>query len=421
MRILLLGLNFWPELTGIGKYSGEMAAWLAARGHAVRVITAPPYYPQWRVASPYVSWAYRREALPQACVEGESSVLRCPLYVPRRPSGLRRMLHLGSFAVAATPPALMAARWRPDLVWTVEPTLVLAPLALAVARLSGAASWLHVQDFEVDAARDLGLLPDGGALRTALKGEAGFMGRFDCVSTISDRMLERLREKGVSAEKRVLFPNWVDTGVIHPLGRPSALRQELGLPANAVVALYSGNMGAKQGLELLVDATRRLAPMEDLHFVFCGSGSEAPGLKASTAGLERVHWLPLQPFERLNELLNLADIHLLPQRADAADLVMPSKLTGMFASGGAVLATAAQGTELAQVLDGRGVIVPPGDDEAFAQALSALAQDPARRAALGAAGRSYAQDQLDREPVLLRFEARARQIVARRAGLSGEQ
>ena len=100
---------------------------------------------------------------------------------------------------------------------------------------------------------------------------------------------------------------------------------------------------------------------------------------------------------------------------------MPSKLTGMFASGGAVLATAAQGTELAQVLDGRGVIVPPGDDEAFAQALSALAQDPARRAALGAAGRSYAQDQLDREPVLLRFEARARQIVARRAGLSGEQ
>lgn len=419
MRIVLLGLNFWPELTGIGKYSGEMAAWLAGRGHAVRVITAPPYYPQWRVSRPYRSWAYRREALPGAPTDGESSVLRCPLYVPRHPSGLRRMLHLGSFALAATPPALMAARWRPDLVWTVEPTLLLAPVALAVARLSGAASWLHVQDFEVDAARELGVLPDGRALRTVLRSETGLMRRFDCVSTISGRMFERLGDKGVPAGQRTLFPNWVDTRVIHPLDRPSALRDELGLPANAVVALYSGNMGAKQGLELLVDAARRLAPMEDLHFVLCGTGSEAQRLAASAAGMKRVHWLPLQPFERLNELLNLADIHLLPQRADAADLVMPSKLTGMFASGGPVLATAAPGTELAQVLDGRGVVVPPGDVESFAGALSALAADPARRAALGAAGRSYAQEQLDREPVLLRFEAWARQLVARRDGRSG--
>ena len=62
--------------------------------------------------------------------------------------------------------------------------------------------------------------------------------------------------------------------------------------------------------------------------------------------------LPLQPADRLNELLNLADIHLLPQRADAADLVMPSKLTGMMASGRAVLATASPGTQLATVIDG---------------------------------------------------------------------
>lgn len=333
------------------------------------------------------------------------------------------MLHLATFAAAATPPALMAARWRPDLVWTVEPTLLLAPLALAVARLSGAASWLHVQDFEVDAARDLGLLPDGRALRTVTKMESKMMKRFDCVSTISGRMLERLITKGVAAERHALFPNWVDTRIIHPLDRPSVLRAELALPANAVVALYSGNMGAKQGLDLLVDVARRLAPMEDLHFVFCGGGSEAQRLAANTSGLERVHWLPLQPFERLNDLLNLADVHLLPQRADAADLVMPSKLTGMFASGGAVLATAAVGTELAQVLDDRGVVVPPGDGEAFAAALRALAVDPARRALLGAAGRRYAQEQLDREPVLSRFETRALELAAghsRRSGKSEE-
>ena len=51
MKILLYGINFAPELTGTGKYMGEMAAWLAARGHDVRVVTAPPYYPAWAVGA----------------------------------------------------------------------------------------------------------------------------------------------------------------------------------------------------------------------------------------------------------------------------------------------------------------------------------------------------------------------------------
>ena len=73
MRILLYGINFAPELTGTGKYTGELAAWLAARGHEVRVITAPPYYPEWKVRQGYSSWLWRTE-------QGASlTVLRCPL------------------------------------------------------------------------------------------------------------------------------------------------------------------------------------------------------------------------------------------------------------------------------------------------------------------------------------------------------
>jgi hypothetical protein len=61
LRILLHGINYSPELTGIGKYSGEMAEWLAAHGHEVRVVTAPPYYPAWKVREDYKAWFYRRE------------------------------------------------------------------------------------------------------------------------------------------------------------------------------------------------------------------------------------------------------------------------------------------------------------------------------------------------------------------------
>ena len=61
LRILILGLNFHPELTGVGKYTGEMAEFLSETGHVVNVITAPPYYPEWRLASGYQAWLYRRE------------------------------------------------------------------------------------------------------------------------------------------------------------------------------------------------------------------------------------------------------------------------------------------------------------------------------------------------------------------------
>lgn len=94
MKILVYGINYSPELTGIGKYTGEMVEWLAAQGHEVRVITAPPYYPQWQVGENYSAWRYKRE-------EGAATAWRCPLYVPKQPSTLKRLLHLGSFAASS--------------------------------------------------------------------------------------------------------------------------------------------------------------------------------------------------------------------------------------------------------------------------------------------------------------------------------
>ncbi len=84
---------------------------------------------------------------------------------------------------------------------------------------------------------------------------------------------------------------------------------------------------------------------------------------------------------------------------------MPSKLTGMLVSARAVIATAHAGTELATVVQGCGIVVPPGDAVAFAQALRTLAGDAPLRERLGAAGYLYAQTHLDRDAVLQQFEA----------------
>lgn len=409
MKLLLYGINFAPELTGTGKYTGEMAQWLAAAGHEVHVITAPPYYPAWQVGKGYRARQYRTEHWHGV------KVVRCPLWVPQQPGGLKRLLHLASFAVSSLPVLWVAQwRWKPDVVWVVEPPFMCAPAALAFARLRGTAAWLHVQDYEVDAAFDLGLIK-GATLRRWVEGaERWLMRRFNRVSTISGRMLARAQAKGVSAERLVSFPNWVDISGIAPLDGPSRYRTELGLPADAVVVQYSGNMGNKQGLEVLADAARLLQDDARIQFVFGGNGSGRADLQARCAGLPHVRFLDLQPMERLNDWLGLADIHLLPQRADAADLVMPSKLTGMLASGRAVVATAHADTELGRVVAhdaACGLVTPPEDAAAMAQAIRSLVNDPDRRHKLGANGRAYAERELNRDVILRRFESQLLALV----------
>jgi len=414
VRILIYGINYAPELTGIGKYSGEMATWLAARGHEVRVVTAPPYYPAWSIREDYRGKLYRTERAP-----GEPTVYRTPLYVPERPTGLKRVAHLASFMLGGLPVMLRQTFWQPEVVFTVEPTFFCAPIALLVAQAAGASSWLHVQDFEVDAAFDLGLLSAHGPVHSLALGLEGLFTRtFTRVSSISVKMVERAIAKGVCADRAVLFPNWVDIDSVYPLDSTAtnSFRRELGLEEK-IILLYSGNMGTKQGLELLAPLAECFAYNAHVHFLFCGNGAFRPQLEALVAHRRNVTMLPLQPLSRLNDLLNAADIHLLPQRAGAADLVMPSKLTGILSSGRPVIATADAGTQVARIVGGTGLneacglVVPAEDATALQDAVSRLIQDGQLRRQLGSAARRYAVEHLGKEQVLERFEQNLQSLI----------
>ena len=403
MRILIYGLNYAPELTGVGKYTGEMAAWLASRGHDVRVVTAPPYYPAWRVDERYRRSLYRVE---QLAGRSGPKVYRCPLWVPAQPRGVNRMLHLISFALSSIPVMAWQTLWKPEVVFTVEPTFFAAPVALLSAAMSGAASWLHVQDLEVDAAFELGLLPADGTMHALAKGLEGFFTNcFSRVSSISTKMVERITEKGPTRSGVVLFPNWGDVETVRPAlpGAENSFREDLGLK-DKIVLLYSGNMGAKQGLDVLAPLTASFKGDPRVHFLLCGDGVFRAQLEGLVGHRSNVTMLPLQPADRLNDLLNAADIHLLPQRRGAADLVMPSKLNGILASGRPVLATADPGTQVANVVDGCGLVVPAEDASALCAAAVRLVENPDLRASLGLAAREYAVKYLSKERVLRRFE-----------------
>jgi colanic acid biosynthesis glycosyl transferase WcaI len=411
LRLLVFGINFAPELTGIGKYTGEMAEWFAGRGHRVEVVTAPPYYPEWKVRSGFSGSRWVRHLWgPGADIQ----VTRCPLWLPRKVTGMRRLLHLSSFAISSIPALVSAAMRRPAVLMLVVPTLATVPASLMVAWLWRIPIWLHVQDLEVDAMLSMNIVGGGHRFgRFALAVESWLLRRFDRVSSISTRMVERLVEKGVARDRVFEFPNWVDLESIQPLDGPNPLRSALGLREEDICILYSGNMGEKQGIEVVVEAARLLATRQDIRFVLCGDGAARERLQKTSEGLPNIAWWPLQPADRLNALLNAADIHVLPQRAEAADLVMPSKLTGMLASGRAVVGTADAETGLGTVLADCGVRVDPGDPAALASAIAALASDREQRAVLGRRGRQYAMKHLSRDRILATVEEQLITLGAR--------
>lgn len=401
MRIVVYAINYSPELTGCGKYTGEMVSWLAAHGCSVDVVTTPPYYPEWTVKPGYGKWSYRTES---DLEQSEAvRITRCPLYVPKKVTGKTRLLHLMSFALSSVPPLFRALWARPDMLVLVLPTLVCAPVALVLCRLFRVKAWVHVQDYEVDAAFGLGVIKGGLIRKVATALESSMLRAFDMVSSITPRMVDRAASKGIRKEKIRLFPNWVDLSSIYPLEGPNSFRTELGLGDEDILLLYSGNMGEKQGIEIIIDAARLLESVPHIHFVLVGSGAAKGRLMSLSVGLSNIHWLPLQPIEMLNTMLNAADIHMLPQRADAADLVMPSKLTGMLASARAVVGTAAAGTQLGDVLHEVGVRVDPEDTDAFVAAIRRLATDVTLRSELGRRGRLYSELNLDQDVIMKKF------------------
>jgi colanic acid biosynthesis glycosyl transferase WcaI len=410
MKIVLLSMNFAPELTGIGKYSGEMVDGLVARGHEVRVVCAPPYYPTWKVQEGYAGNAYRTEQIKPGL-----TVHRCPVWIPRRLSGLTRLVHLASFAVSSLPVLLRLVLWQPQVVFAVAPALFCAPAAWLTARLSGAKAWLHIQDFEIDAAFELGMLKKPFMRRCALFAERFLMRRFDAVSTISSRMLRQLATKGIPLQDTEMLPNWVDLSQVRPTTMSQGLRQTLGIAASQIVCLFSGTINRKQGLDVLIETARVLKEDPRVVIVICGNGEQRPGLEAAAAGLDNIRFMDLQPASTLNTLLNMADVHLLPQLRGAADLVMPSKLVGMLASGRPVIAAAIPRTEIASIVSGCGIVTEPECARGFADAITALAGDTERRQQLGAAGRAYAERVLDSQTIFDRLDTRLRSFERQRA------
>ena len=407
-RVLLIGGNFFPELTGIGKYNGEMMDKLASLGYQCSIVTTFPYYPHWQIQPPYnrSSRWFKKELKPVATLNGKGAIqlIRCPHYVPQKPTGLKRMVSDFTFTFTAFIKILqLLFAKKYDFVLVVAPPFHLGLLGILYKKIRGAKLIYHIQDLQIDAARDFQLIKSQFIVNSLLKVEKFILKNVDVVSSISQGMIKKIESK--FAGKVIFFPNWVDTEMFFPLDDKAQLKREFNFNPSDKVILYSGAIGEKQGLDAILKSAKTLKQESNLKFVICGSGPYKAQLQQlkEREQLDNVIFLALQPFDKLNAFLNMADLHLVLQKANAADLVMPSKLTAILAVGGVAIITAGPGSSLFDVvsLHHMGILIEADNNEALTGSIEKALQNS--NLEINNNARAYAQQYLSIDEIFRKF------------------
>ena len=402
MKIIIYCLNYSPELVGVGKYTGEFGDWLEKQSHKITVITTPPYYPNWKLNNRFDSYLYKRNK------KNGATIWRCPIYVPAKPNAITRVLHLVSFTISSLPILIFNCFFKPDLLIQIAPTIFCAPNTLLISKITGAKSVLHIQDFEIDALFGLNLVSTNSSnssiKKITLNFESWILRKFDFISTISNGMLIRAKDKCVLEDRLILFPNWSEVDRFKNLNPSPELLQKLGIQSNKKVILYAGNMGEKQGLEIVLLAAESMLNSTDVIFLMLGDGASKARLMkmALDLKLSNVVFAPLQEYEVLPKLLASANVHLVIQKRGVADAVLPSKLTNILAVGGNAVITADENTTLGRLskeFPGIAVIVEPESVTSLVNGIQqALDLEIPNHVA-----QTYAQQYLDKENILSNF------------------
>jgi colanic acid biosynthesis glycosyl transferase WcaI len=367
MKVLILSINYWPEVTGIGAFTTYRAEYLASAGHEVEVCTTFPYYPEWEVPAAYSGKLAMSEE------RNGVRIVRSYTYIPKTATSLKRVFHEASFILSSFVRAV--ARRRPDLLLVVSPPLGLAVSAVLLSRMWRVPFVLDVEDLQPDSAAELNMLPSW-ALRFLYKVEKAAYHYAALVTTLTSGMRKRIIGKGISPDKVELLEARADDSLldIHP-SEGSLFRKRFGLE-NKFLVTHSGNMGVKQGLDVIVDAAVLNRTEESIQFLFVGDGAVRGRIQRRVAelGLQNVSFLPVLEAEEFRGLLAASDVCILSQQKSVSEIAFPSKVVTYLAAGRPVIASVNPDSEIAQTVrdSGAGRIVTPEDGGALLEAILEL-------------------------------------------------
>jgi colanic acid biosynthesis glycosyl transferase WcaI len=399
MKVTVWGINYAPELTGIGPYNQALCEHLQRAGHNVNMVTTFPYYPAWQKV------AANRGKLFRSDIIANVRVHRCWHYVPKKVSSVKRILHEASFV--GTSFLRLLTLPTPDVYIVVSPPLLLGLAAWLVTRFRCAPFIFHVQDLQPDAAVNLGMLKPGAFSRMLYWLEGVAYRKAAGISGISHGMLEAFSRKRVERERQIYFPNPVLLSAVTDFPKSGAFRVRNGFKPEDFLAVYSGNLGVKQGLTILIDVARELqnSPLP-VKIIICGDGASRPQIEAAIQqqNLSCIRLFPLQAIEYYRELLVDTDVALITQQTGSGAAFFPSKLLAALAFGRPIVGVADDSSELSRAIKARqfGECVRPGEARRLAETLCDLATDRKKLLDYGMAGRRYAE-QFESDKVLSEF------------------
>lgn len=376
-------------------YTTQKAEYLVSRGFNVTVITGFPYYPQWEIGKDYKNQIY----LVKEIVNGVK-VYRSRQYVPRNPTFIKRIVHLISFTFGSLINLFRVS--RPDIIISIIPFTTSAFLGWFLKiRYRRSNLWIHIQDFEFDAAIDSGLLNGNKILfiRLLLRIEEFVLKRANVVSTISHGMLNKLKKKTESST--FYLTNWIDTDKF----TINRIETHKYLKSSAFKILYSGNIGAKQDWDFFLRVLEELRRLDDIEVIVVGEGAEKKNLLKEISSYGFVKHFNLVPYHELPSLLRSADLHILFQKSDVIDTVMPSKILGMMASSKPSIVTGNIMSEVAKVFEASngGFYFDGKSVGEVINKIKTLSEDKLLCCELGSNAKSYVQEKFSKEFVLDKF------------------
>jgi colanic acid biosynthesis glycosyl transferase WcaI len=412
MNILVLGINYAPEKTAVAPFTTGLCEHLSSEGHEVCVITAFPYYPEWKTWEGYRGHWFQDERINNVAIR------RVWHFVPNRASKLmQRLAHDFTFTVSAFAAGLFARDF--DAIYCASPPPTLALAAYALAKIHRKPFLIKLTDLASEAALATGILDEGILVRVARAIERFVYRKAEVVVCLCQPFIEKLASCGIPRERLRLIPDWGDTQRVYPIAQPDAFRTANGISTGQLLVMHTGNMGKKQDLLNVVRAAELTQDTSDLLWLLVGTGEERPLIEKEIArlSLANIRLLPLQPVEGLAEMYSAADILLLNQKAAVKDAVIPSKLLTYMAAGRPVLAAVNEKSEAARQIQNAqcGVQIPAEDPRALIEAVSRLRQDMALRQKLGANGRVYALRNFTKQRVLHEYHELFRQVTGEKA------
>jgi colanic acid biosynthesis glycosyl transferase WcaI len=392
MKILLISMNFWPEETGTGPVSAQIARDLRGMGHEVKVICGLPYYPRREVPP-----EYRGRLVVKEDFEG-IPVYRTWIWVTDEGSALKKILLHLSFTLSCL--VAMARVGQPDVILSVSPPLFVPAVAGLASRIWRCKHVLRLDDILPDAAIIYGLVRSRW-LQWALRRIERFNYAFsDAIIAICDGFARNLKGKLGSLDKVRVIPLYAPPAP-DDRGGGRHFRREHGIAEGEFLVQYAGNIGHSQGLEVILDAASLLRDDEKIRFMVAGEGIAKARLVdlAHERGLANVSFIPVQPAARLDELLWAADVCLVTQRANVLDINVPSKIFNIMTHARPMIAAVNPGSDAAAIVarSGAGPVVPAGDAARLAEEIRRFAGQPDRGRAAGRAGREFVMREYSRE------------------------